>query len=108
MIMLKLILNASSNEGDLVLDCFCGSGTTLLAAQELNRKWIGIDQSNQAIKTVKRRLDGIPANLFSKVEFELLEQIEKDLTKEKKIQTQSFFDSREKIKFSLQPGQSIQ
>lgn len=106
--LLKLILNASSNEGDLVLDCFCGSGTTLLAAQELNRKWIGIDQSDQAIKTVKKRLDSIPANLFSKVEFEMLEQVEKDLAKEKRIQSEKLFESREKINFSLHPSQVMQ
>ena len=106
--LLKLILNASSNEGDLVLDCFCGSGTTLLAAQELNRKWIGIDQSDQAIKTVKKRLDNIPASLFSKVEFELLEQIEKVEIEKDKQQSENFFESKEKIKFSLQPGQMTQ
>lgn len=106
--LLKFILGASSNEGDLVLDCFCGSGTTLLAAQELNRKWIGIDQSDQAIKIVKKRLGNIPASLFSKVEFELFEQIEKEaLTK--KIQSQPyFFESKQKIKFSLQPEQATQ
>lgn len=105
--LLKLILNASSNEGDLVLDCFCGSGTTLLAAQELNRKWIGIDQSDQAIKTVKKRLDNIPASLFSKVEFELLRQIDNVDIEECKYQSPNFFETKEEIKFSLQPKQSI-
>ena len=70
--LLKFILEASSNENDLVLDCFCGSGTTLIAAQELNRNWIGIDQSEQAIKVVQKKLSKIPANLFSKVEYEFL------------------------------------
>ena len=91
--LLKFILKASSNEGDLVLDCFCGSGTTLLAAQELNRTWIGIDHSDHAIKTVKKRMGSIPTSLFSKVEFELLKQIEKKVVT-KKIQPQShFFES---------------
>ena len=54
--MLKVIIGASSNEGDLVLDCFCGSGTTLLAADELRRQWIGIDASEAAINTCKKRL----------------------------------------------------
>lgn len=73
--LLKFIVEASSNEGDLVLDCFCGSGTTLMAAQELNRNWIGIDQSDQAIKVAQKKLSQIPASLFSKVEYEFLKQL---------------------------------
>ena len=72
--LLKFIVKASSNKGDLVLDCFCGSGATLIAAQELNRNWIGIDQSNQAIKVTQKKLSQIPASLFSKVEYEFLKQ----------------------------------
>lgn len=56
--MLKMIVAASSNEGDLVIDPFCGSGSTLHAARDLNRKWIGIDQSFLAVKTVISRLEG--------------------------------------------------
>jgi adenine-specific DNA-methyltransferase len=73
--LLKFIVNASSGEGDLVLDCFCGSGTTLMASQLLNRNWIGIDNSNQAIKVAQRRLSEIPNDLFSKVHYEFLEQV---------------------------------
>ena len=51
------IIKASSNEGDLVLDPFAGSGTTLDAAQSLNRKWIGIDQSLEAIQTIVKRME---------------------------------------------------
>jgi len=72
--LLKFIVEASSNEGDLVLDCFCGSGTTLIAAQELGRNWIGIDQSDQAIKVAQKKLAQIPVSLFSKVEYEFLKQ----------------------------------
>jgi len=54
--LLKFIINASSNEGDLVLDCFCGSGTTLVAAQNLRRNWIGIDQSEAAIRVAQERV----------------------------------------------------
>jgi len=54
--LLKFIISASSREGDLVLDCFCGSGTTLVAAQQLGRNWIGIDQSVHAIKVAHQRL----------------------------------------------------
>lgn len=70
--LLKFIVEASSNENDLVLDCFCGSGTTLLAAQVLNRNWIGIDNSKHAIDVAKKRLSELPSSLFSKVEYEFL------------------------------------
>lgn len=53
--LLKRIIEASSNKGDLILDCFAGSGTTLAAADELNRKWIGIDCSAEAINTILDR-----------------------------------------------------
>ena len=53
--MLKFIIKQSSNPDSCVLDCFCGSGSTLLAAEELGRKWIGIDSSKIAINTVKSR-----------------------------------------------------
>lgn len=54
--MMEQIINASSNPGDLVLDCFAGSGTTLAAAGNLSRRWIGIDNSNEAITTTVNRL----------------------------------------------------
>lgn len=73
--LLKFIIENSSNEDDLVLDCFCGSGTTLVAAQELGRNWIGIDNSEHAIKVAKKRLAKIPRDLFStEVEYEFLKQ----------------------------------
>ena len=56
--LLERIIKTSSNEGDIVLDCFAGSGTTLAAAENLNRRWIGIDNSEVAIETMKRRLLG--------------------------------------------------
>lgn len=60
--MLKQIVEASSNEGDYVLDCFCGSGTTMGAAYSLGRKWIGVDCGTEAIKSVlKRFVDGLEA-----------------------------------------------
>lgn len=72
--LLKFIVEASSNEEDLVLDCFCGSGTTLVGAQMLNRKWIGIDNSKPAIEVSKKRLEELPNSLFSKVEYEFLKE----------------------------------
>lgn len=54
--LLKTIIKASSNEGDIVMDCFCGSGTTLVAAQQLKRNFIGMDSSEQSISICKERL----------------------------------------------------
>ena len=56
--MLKMIVEASSAPNDIVLDCFAGSGTTLGAASELGRKWIGIDNSIESIKAIFKRLHG--------------------------------------------------
>lgn len=53
--LLARIIGASSNPGDLVLDCFSGSGTTLAAAAQLNRRWLGIDSSPEAISATLRR-----------------------------------------------------
>lgn len=53
--LLARIIEASSHPGDLVLDCFSGSGTTLAVASQLDRKWIGIDNSLEAISTTLRR-----------------------------------------------------
>jgi site-specific DNA-methyltransferase (adenine-specific) len=54
--LLERIIKASSNPGDVVLDPFCGCGTTIHAAQKLNRQWIGIDITYLAINLIKRRL----------------------------------------------------
>lgn len=54
--LLRRIIRASSNEGDVVLDPFCGCGTTLVAAQQLDRKWIGIDKSTDTPPLIKKRL----------------------------------------------------
>ncbi|MCB8944771.1 MAG: site-specific DNA-methyltransferase [Ardenticatenaceae bacterium] len=53
--LLERIIEASSNPGDLVLDCFCGSGTTLAVADQLGRNWIGADSSTEAMATTLRR-----------------------------------------------------
>ncbi|MFZ1087066.1 MAG: DNA methyltransferase [Terracidiphilus sp.] len=54
--LLERIISASSNEGDLILDPFCGCGTTVQVAQRLNRRWIGIDITHLAIGLIKTRL----------------------------------------------------
>lgn len=53
--LLRRIIQASSNPGDLVMDCFAGSGTTLVVAHELGRRWIGIDSSQEAISATLKR-----------------------------------------------------
>lgn len=54
--LLERIIQASSNEGDVVLDPFCGCGTAVAAAQKLNRQWIGIDITHLAVALMKNRL----------------------------------------------------
>ncbi|MEK7112347.1 MAG: DNA methyltransferase [Patescibacteria group bacterium] len=74
--LLERIIKASSNEGDWVLDPFCGCGTTVAVAERLKRNWIGIDISMQAINVIKHRMkshfpkikidiDGIPMDFAS-------------------------------------------
>lgn len=77
--LLERIIRASTNEGDLVLDAYCGCGTTVAVAAELNRRWIGIDITYQAISVILKRLeehfgaemvkriklDGIPRDMAS-------------------------------------------
>jgi hypothetical protein len=53
---LERIITASSNEGDLVLDPFCGCGTTVSVAEKLHRRWIGVDITHLAISLIRHRL----------------------------------------------------
>ncbi len=55
--LLHRLIYTASNEGDTVLDCFLGGGTTIAVADKLNRNWIGIDQSTQAINVTQMRLN---------------------------------------------------
>jgi len=61
--LLERIIRASSNEGDLVADFFCGSGTTVAVAEKLGRKWIGADLGRFAIHTTRKRLIGAQREL---------------------------------------------
>ncbi len=54
--LLERIIQASSNEGDVILDPFCGCGTAVVAAQKLNRQWMGIDVTHLAVSLMKSRL----------------------------------------------------
>ena len=58
-LLLEKIISASSNEGDLVADFFCGSGTTAAVAEKLGRKWIACDLGRFAIHTTRKRLIGV-------------------------------------------------
>lgn len=66
--LLERILAASSNEGDVVLDPFCGCGTTVHAAQKMGRRWIGIDITHLAVGLIQRRL----RDAFPMAEFQVL------------------------------------
>jgi site-specific DNA-methyltransferase (adenine-specific)/adenine-specific DNA-methyltransferase len=57
--LLERIIKTSSNEGDVVFDCFCGSGTTMAVAQKMGRRWIGCDINLGAIQTSTKRLNQI-------------------------------------------------
>lgn len=64
--LLERIIKISSNEGDIVLDPFCGCGTAVHAAQSLNREWIGIDITHLAISLIEKRMkDSFPEIKFS-------------------------------------------
>jgi site-specific DNA-methyltransferase (adenine-specific) len=66
--LLERIINASSNEGDLVLDPFCGCGTTVNVAERLHRRWIGIDVTHLAIALIRNRLQTTFENELSPYE----------------------------------------
>ncbi len=67
-ILLERIIRASSNPGDTVLDAYCGCGTTVAVAQELGRRWIGIDITYQSISLILRRLEGKYQNNWPAIE----------------------------------------
>ncbi len=75
--LLDRIIAASSNEGDVVLDPFCGCGTTVESAHNLNRQWLGIDISTYAIEVIRRErmkdlhieLEGVPKDIEAAMHF---------------------------------------
>ena len=67
--MLRRVIESSSNPGDVVLDPFCGCGTTIHAAQHLGRKWIGIDVCVTACQVIEKRLRSHFDSLWDDVEF---------------------------------------
>ncbi|GAA6237902.1 MAG: site-specific DNA-methyltransferase [Spiroplasma phoeniceum] len=62
--LIKLQINKHSKVGDTVLDCFLGSGTTAIACEQLNRRWIGIEINEKYYKLAKQRLSNIQTTLF--------------------------------------------
>ena len=67
--LLERVIRASSNKGDIVLDPFCGCGTTIHAAQNLDRRWIGIDICVNACKVIEKRLRGHFDTIWDDVAF---------------------------------------
>ena len=85
--LLERIIESASNEGDIVLDCFCGCGTTIEAAHKLGRDWIGIDASLLACREMKKRMKAnqkmlvdIKRQAMTKAEFMKLEPFEFEKT----------------------------
>ncbi|MFH0939447.1 MAG: site-specific DNA-methyltransferase [Planctomycetota bacterium] len=74
--LLERIIKASSNEGDLVADFFCGSGTTAAVAEKLGRKWIVSDLGKFGIHTTRKRLIGVNPNLREAEQQKQLEEKE--------------------------------
>ena len=74
--LLERIIKASSNEGDIVLDAYCGCGTTVAVANKLNRQWIGIDTTYQSISLILKRLEEQSKDALDNVE---LNGIPKDM-----------------------------
>lgn len=68
MALLERIIEISSNPGDVVLDPFCGCGTTIAAAQKLGRTWLGIDVTHLSIALLKYRLEG----MFSGIQYDTI------------------------------------
>ena len=66
--LLDRIIKASSNEGDVVLDAYCGCGTTVAVANKLNRQWIGIDITYQSISLILKRLEEQSKDALDNVE----------------------------------------
>ncbi len=71
--MIQDIILASSNRDSIVMDCFCGSGSTLKVATDLGRNWIGVDNSKKAIEITKKRFNLNEKNLlFNQVDYDFI------------------------------------
>ncbi|MEI7833662.1 MAG: DNA methyltransferase, partial [bacterium] len=87
--LLERIINASSSPGDLVLDPFCGCGTAVVAAEKLERKWIGIDITHLAVALIEKRMqDTFPDITFDVVGTPKDLEAARDLAQRNKYQFQ--------------------
>jgi DNA modification methylase len=91
--LLERIISASSNEGDVLLDPFCGCGTAVHAAEKLNRRWIGIDITHLSVSLVEKRMKQAFPKLAEKGAFEIIGtpqdfEAAKDLAERDKYQFQ--------------------
>ncbi len=78
--LMERIIKASSNEGDVILDAYCGCGTTVAVAQRLGRQWIGIDITYQSIALILKRLEDKYRETWAEVEANiLLDGVPRDL-----------------------------
>jgi len=97
--LLERIIKIGSNEGDLVADFFCGSGTTLLAADKLNRRWIGSDISEYSIYLTRKRLLNYRKNIINQVKkLEPIEVYTHFDEQKKNLISSGFFEKNLKIK----------
>ncbi|MCA3630148.1 MAG: restriction endonuclease [Methylobacterium sp.] len=94
--LLERILAASSNEGDVVLDPFCGCGTTVHAAEKMGRRWIGIDITTIAIEMIEKRL----VQAFPRVQYELT-GMPKDMDGARRLAEQDKFEFQKWVLYAL-------
>ena len=111
--LLKLIIQNSSNPGDLVLDAFAGSGTTLLAANALDRPWIGVDASPLSISVCQSRLAELSLNSGTRVDSEVSaaqivpgELAETNPMSYRVLDSDSLFSSRVSVEVDLNGARS--
>ncbi len=84
--LLERIIKASSNEGDTILDAYCGCGTTVAVAQKLNRNWIGVDITYQSISLIIKRLEDTIGKDNLDINEKPIDQLEKRETHKTTIQ----------------------
>lgn len=87
--LLERIINVATNEGDIVLDAFAGSGTTLAVAEKLKRRWIGIDCGKLSIYTIQKRLLNLTQNIgvtpkYSLPDYKRVEDLEEHMASKAK------------------------
>lgn len=99
--LLERIILASSNEGDLVLDPFCGCGTTIAVAEKLKRRWIGIDVTYLAVDLMERRL------LDQFIPGQEVKRLADIPVQKRRHALKTYFDSgKDELEVGLQPGLS--